>query len=1051
MKIIKFSINRPVTILMIYLLILITGIISFLRLPIDFFPPIGYPKLTVITIYPNTSPQEIEATVSKPIEEVVATIKGIKKIKSVSRNDVSIVTLKFDWGTDMNYAALNLREKLDNIRFILPQEANRPNIVHLDPSEDPIMYLALTSQKGNLHRIQEISEEYIKKRLQQIEGVAAADLVGYQEKEIKIIPDMNKLIAYKINPNNLKNIIKYSNYSVSGGIIQEGQYRFNIKISGEYTTIDDIKKTLIKSGKNGEKIFLSDVAKIEYGYKEQKNKTRLNNRPSLGILIRKEANSNTVKVCSEIKKELKNLKKNYPDIDFDIVTDQSKFIKESVYSVLEAILIGGFLAFFILLLFLNDIKSPVNISIVMPISILITFIFLYFNKISLNIISLSGLALGIGMLVDNSIVVSENIFRHKSMGKSAKLSAFDGTKEVAMAITASTFTTLAVFLPIVYTKGIASALFRQQALTVTYSLFASLLVSLTLLPFLNSMEIKRKSDKKNIRGFRLVLGIILKILFFPVVILFLILKFLANIFVFIITFSSNIFRKQFDKFANLYLKFLDISLANKGKILIIFGFLLFLSILMLTSLDKEFFPDVDQHEFTIKIKAETGTPLEKTDEMVKIIENYLKNDKRIKKFFISVGKSSEDKLSYYLQKTSKENLAEIKVITNSNFKTDSIIQDYTKKLKNIPATLTIDKSNNLFGSFFNYEESGLMISLEGTDYKKIKAMGMQIKNELKKDNKFTDIHTDFEALLPEIKLKIDRDKAALYNISIDDIVHYIKTNVSGLKLGNFHQFDKTLDITLQTKEKPNLSELLNTTMIINNIKIPLRAFVNVSYDRIPEEIKRVNQTRKFSIFFNYRGKLKSALKRINKYIPKTHEKIRISVEGVNKEIDNSLKSLVYALIFAIILVYMILASQFESIKLPFIVMFVVPMGIIGVGFGLFISNTPISIMSTLGMIILSGIIVNDAILLVDFINRLRKEGNSIKDSIKKAAFTRLRPILMTTFTTVFGLLPLALGIGSGAELQSPMAIAVISGILASTFLTLIFTPVLYLIFEKNNT
>ena len=306
MKIIKFSINRPVTVLMIYLLIIITGVISFLRLPIDFFPQIGYPKLTIITINRNSSPEEITNTISRPIEEVVATLKGVRKISSVSRNDVSIITLKFNWGTDMNYAALSLREKLDNIRYSLPENADRPNIIHLDPSENPIMYLALTSQKGDLYQIQNVSEEYIKKRLQQLDGVAAADLLGDREKEIKIIPDMKKLTALDININELKSIISYSNFAVSGGMVEEGQYRFNLKISGEFTNLKDIRKTLIKKGKNGKAILLEDVAKVKYGYKEQKNITRLNNNPSLGLLIRKEANSNTVKVCSLIKKELKN-------------------------------------------------------------------------------------------------------------------------------------------------------------------------------------------------------------------------------------------------------------------------------------------------------------------------------------------------------------------------------------------------------------------------------------------------------------------------------------------------------------------------------------------------------------------------------------------------------------------------------------------------------------------------------------------------------------------------------------------------------------------------
>ncbi len=1046
MKIIKFSINRPVTVLMIYLLIIITGVISFFRLPIDFFPKIGYPKITIITLCPNSSPEEIENTVSRPIEEVVSTVKGVRKVTSVSRKNVSVTTLMFNWGTDMNYVSLSLREKLDNIRYMLPENADRPNIIHLDPSEDPIMYLALTSNKNDLNQIQSLAEDFIKKRLQQLEGVASADLIGDREREIKIIPDMQKLNALNINLLKFKDLIYYSNYSISGGMIKEGQYRFSLKISGEYENLDDIKKTLIKKTKDGRNIYLGDIAKVKYDFKEQNNLTRLNRQPSLGILIRKDASGNTVKVCSVVRTELKNLKKEYPDIDFDIVIDQSEFIKESIYSVLEAIFIGGFLAFAVLLLFLSDLKSPINISIVMPVSILITFIFLYFDKISLNIISLSGLALGIGMLVDNSIVVSENIFRHKSMGKSSKAASYDGTKEVGMAITASTLTTLAVFLPIIYTKGIASALFKQQALTVTFSLLASLFVSLTLLPFLNSLSIK-KNDKKKKNNF---LKLSLSIIFFPISAIIFILKIFYKMFAAFVEIVSSAFAKQFDKFSESYLKLLNNSLKNKKITLFIFFLLFIFSLIMLKSLDKQFFPTIEQNKFTIKIKAEPGTPLEKTDQMIKIIETYLKKDKRVKKYFSSVGKSTEDRLSYYLEKASKENLGEIKVITKPKVKTEEMIAFYSKLLKDIPATITIDAGSNLFSSFFNFEETGLIITLEGSDEKKMREKGLLIKKILSDQDIFKNVHTDFESLLPEIKLKINRDKVALYNISIDDVAQYIKANISGLKMSNFHKFDKTIDITLQTVTKPDLNKLLDTEMVINNQKIPLRSVVDVSFKKTPEEIKRINQNRRFSIYFSYKGKLRDVLEKLERIIPKSDKDIRIAIRGVNSEIDNSLKSLIYALIFAVLLVYMILASQFESLKLPFIVMFVVPMGIIGVGFGMYFTRTPISIMSTLGMIILSGIIVNDAILLVDFINRLRKEGMDINDAVVQAAKTRLRPILMTTFTTVFGLLPLALGIGSGAELQSPMAISVISGILASTFLTLIFTPVLYVIFERKN-
>ncbi|MCD4817823.1 MAG: efflux RND transporter permease subunit [Candidatus Cloacimonetes bacterium] len=1049
MKIIKLSIERPVTVLMIYLLIAITGVISFLRLPIDFLPEIGYPQLTIITICQNSSPNEIESQISQPIEEIVSTIKGVRKVTSISRNDVSVVTLKFNWGTDMSYASLNLREKLDNIRYLLPENADRPNIVHLDPSEDPIMYIALTAKTSNLIQIQDISENFIKRKLQQLDGVAAADIIGDQEREIKIIFDEQKIDALNLSIEQIKNKIKYSNYSISGGVIKDGQYRYNVKIVGEFTNTEDIKKTVISSSETGKNIFLKDIAEVTFSYKDKKSITRINKNPSLGMLIRKEANTNTVRVCKTIRNEIDNLKSEYSDVGFEIVVDQSVFIKESIFSVLEAILIGGLLAFIILFLFLNNLKSPIHISIVMPISILTTFILLYFNKISLNIISLSGLALGVGMLVDNSIVVSENIFRHQKAGLSWKEAAYSGTKEVGMVITASTLTTLAVFLPILYVKGIASALFRQQALTVTFSLLSSLFVSLTMLPLLSSLHFKRKPKRLRKKIFR-ILFIIAKIVFFPITMLYYILKFVFGFFSKFIKFFSQRFQKKFDVFSIIYLNFLGKCLNHKKTTLLVFVILFVISIFVLFSLDQQFFPDVEQNEFTIQFKTEAGTPLKKTDEMIKLIEQKLSDDNRIEKYFTSVGKSTEDRLSYYLEKASSENLAEIKIIIIDEYNSNEIIADYQEIFKSFPSVIRFERGSNLFTSFLEFEEPGLIIAFEGNNLEKMRNKAKNIKEQLFSNDIFSNVHTDFESLLPMIRLQIDRDMVALYNISVDEITRFIRTNVSGEKVSEFRQFDNTIDITLETGSDLNLSQLINRNLIVNGQKIPLRSVLKVSFDRTQEEIKRIDQNRRISIYFSYSGKLSKAIEEIDKIISNNqNEEFRISLEGVNKEINQSLKSLIYALVFAILLVYMILASQFESLKLPFIVMFVAPMGVIGVSFALFFTNSSISIMSTLGMIVLSGIIVNDAILLVDLINQLRNKGIETIESITQAAQARLRPILMTTFTTVFGLLPLALGVGSGAELQSAMAIAVIGGILTSTFLTLVFIPILFYVFERR--
>lgn len=1059
MKIINLSINRPITVLMVYMLILITGVISFMRLPIDFLPNIGYPQLTVITTYDNSSPGEVETLITQPVEEVVSTLKGVRKVTSVSREDVSVVTIKYNWGTEMSFASLDLREKLDNIRHNLPEDAERPNIARLDPSEEPVMYISLTSADNNsVIEIQHIAENLIKRRLQQLEGIAAADLIGDREEEIEILLDEDKINAMGLDLNSLESKIISSNFNIPGGTIKEGHYRYNIKIVGEFRDLKDIGKTPVAYGAKGNVILLSDIAIINSGYKDEKTITRLNSSRSLGLLIRKEANANTVKVCKTVRESLEQLRSDYPDIGFKVAVDQSVFINESIRSVLEAILLGGFLAFLVLFFFLSDLKSPFHISLVIPSAILTTFILMFFNKISLNIISLSGLALGVGMLVDNSIVVSENIFRHKADGKGWKEASLTGAKEVGLAITASTLTTLAVFLPILYVKGIAASLFKQQALTVTFALISSLFVSVTMLPLLASLreakEPKIAKPKKQHKKFVRILIVMGKGIIFPF-------KMIIKLIRFIILFIGNIlgkifggmirrFHKFYDKFALKYESLLISALHNRGKVLLVFLILFIVSISLLGLLDREFFPEFEQSNFTILMKLEPGAPLDKTDEIIKMVEQRLKNDKRIDTYFTSVGKSTEDMLSYYLEDSSNDNLAELKINLKPGIKAGDVIADYAKFMEQFPAATSFKKGDNILVSLLEFEEPGLSIVVMGDDLGLMKSRAKLVLEDVRSNPIFNNIRNDFEVEAPMITMQIDRQAASIYNIPVSQIAKFVRTNISGDKISDFQRFDDKIDITLKLQNETDLTNLMDRQMNWGEKKIPLRALVTAKHIKSFEEIKRADQTRRFTISTSYTGKMDAALAELDKIVARSQEeKIHFSVEGVNNEINGSLKSLLYALLFAIVLVYMILASQFESLKLPFIVMFVTPMGIIGVVFALLLSGTAISIMSTLGMIVLSGIIVNDAILLVDYINQLRKKGESVHNSVMQAAKTRLRPILMTTFTTVLGLLPLAIGLGSGAELQSAMAVAVIGGMLTSTFLTLILIPILYTVFERE--
>ncbi len=1050
MKITEISIKRPISIMMFYLLTVIMGIVSYLQLSIDFLPDIGYPQLTVISTYPDASPEEVERLVTQVVEETVSTLKNVKSVDSESRENVSIVSIKYNWGTKMSYAALHLREKLDGIRYILPDEMERPNIARVDPSEDPVMHIAVSlKSNAGIVQLQRLSENLIKRRLQQLDGVASAEIIGDLDREVSITVDEDKLNIFGLNATTVGIIIRNSSFSAPGGSIKEGHYRFSISMKGEFEDLESIKAIPIINTGSGNAVLLGDIADVSFSYSDDFSITSFNSSRTLGLLIRKESGANTVQVCELVRETLKKISSEYEDIEFHIASDQSVFVEDSIKSVLEAIIIGAILAFIVLFFFLEDLSNPLQIAVVIPTSILITFIMMFFSKITLNIISLSGIALGVGMLVDNSIIVSESIHRYREKGLSWAKASFLGTKEVGLAITASTLTTLAVFIPILFVRGVASSLFRQQGLTVSFSLLSSLLVSVTLLPLLMSLRRNPREKTKKVRSKIVkILLIIAKIPIYPFIMIYFLLKLLYQ---YILKKMVAGFNQFFKAFTNKYENLLRTALNNSFIVLFIFMALLGGAFLLLIGLDFELFPDFEQSEFSIRIKLDSGISIEHTKEITERIETILKDDSRIESWFTSVGKSSEDKLTYYLDEAITKNIAEIKVKIHQDAVSSEVINDLEKITSKFPGEITYEKGSNILSQFLHIEASGLQVNIYGEDLEKQKYLAEEMKKLLIDVKGFHNFSTNYENEKPVFELRINRENAALYEIPVTQIANLVRSHITGTKVSDFSENNDKIDIVLKFADEKNLENLLKQYVHYGDKSVPLRLLVSVKKKTTLAEIHRADQNKKLQISFNYDTDLSEAIEKCNEFIDMMPESdnIRIAVEGVNKEISSSMNSLIYALIFAVMLVYMILASQFESFKLPFIIMFVVPMGLIGIALSLALTNTAISVMSSLGAIILTGIIVNDAILLVDYINQNRDSVKDVKELIVQAAKVRLRPILMTTFTTVFGLLPLALGVGSGAELQSAMAITVIGGITAATLLTLILTPVLYKIISRS--
>jgi len=1077
MKITKLTINRPVTTLMFFLAVILLGFVSLRELSVDLLPDISYPRISVITEYPGVAPEEIETLITAPLEAVVSTIPGLRKVESISKEGVSFMTLEFDWGTDMDFAILHTREKLDNARYNLPEDAGRPTIILLDPQSKPIMILALSGERS-LVELKEFAEELIKPRLEQIEGIASVEIAGGVEREIQVEIKPELLSLYQLSIDEIASKIDALNKNLQGGTIRKGRFKYAIRIVGEFESINEIGNIPIKAIPGGI-IRLKDIAQIKDSIKERIGLTKLNGKESIGLLVYKESGANTVKVTKKTKEILQQIRKENPQISLKIITEQAEFIENSINSVLNSIIIGAILAFLVLFLFLQDIKTPIIIAISIPISIIATFNILYFSNISLNIMSLGGLALGVGMLVDCSIVVSESIFRHQRENKNYREAAYIGTKEVGMAVTASTLTTISVFLPVIYVHGVAGQLFKDQALTVTFSLLCSLFVSLALLPMLASREFKfeikekkKKEDGKEIRkakmkifllpyyGFLWIMRWVFKGIYFiidflisySIQLVLLIFHYIIIPFRPIIRFVFNTFNKIYSRFAEIYHKFLGWSLENKGKVLAASFLFLIITLLAGSQIGRELMPKPKTNSFEINLTTPVDFSLEQTEEIVSIIENWLKSESSVETIFSQIGIVTG--MQAYDPRVSV-NSAKIFCRLTHNSDVPRVTNELRKRLNRFPElTYSIIQEQTALSEMLAIGGKELSLKIKGDDLTKLNSIANQLIMELKGINGLTDLSTSYKKGKPQFLIKLKKDSLERYGLSSAEVGNFIVNSVRGRKASQFKEFERKYDILVRMEKESidEINDILEKNFVFNKTLIPLRDLVSYEVIRGPEEIRRENQQRIISVTANLAGR------KISEVIPEIKNKINkillppnynIAFGGEQEEIQKSFKSLIFAFILAAFLVYMIMAAQFESLIHPFLIMFTLPMGLTGSIWALILTRQTINVISIIGMVVLAGIVVNDAIVKIDYTNQLRKRGLSLREAVKEASRIRLRPILMTTVTTAFGLLPMAIGLGPGSELQKPLAISVIGGLLLATFLTLILIPLLYELVEKR--
>lgn len=1071
-KLIDVSIRRRVTVAMFTIAVLLFGFVSFTRLKINLLPDLTYPTLTIRTEYEGAAPEEIENLITKPIEEIVGVVKNVQKISSISRSGQSDVILEFAWGTDMDYAILEVREKMDVME--LPLEVKKPIILRFDPSLDPIMRFGLYEELGedteksseffneeNLKYLRRFADEQIKKELESAAGVAAVRISGGLEDEIQILIDQMKLAKLKLPLETIARVLGAENVNLSGGRLEEGTHQFLIRTLNQFQSLQEMGNVIVDY-KNGIPIYLKDIAAVRHGYKERKAITRINGMEAVEIAIYKEGDANTVSVAREVEKHLTRVKDILPpDLKMVKVYDQAVFIEQAVNEVINAGLIGGLLAIVILYFFLRNFWSTIIISLSIPVSIIATFNLMYGADLSLNIMSLGGIALGIGMLLDNSIVVLENISRHRERGKDILTAARDGASEVGTAVTASTLTTIAVFFPLVFVKGIAGQLFRDQALTITFALLVSLLVALTLIPVFASTEKRRiegagvtQASEPRTRFGKLLrtirLFIFTTIPVFVLKVIFRITRFFSRVFRFILKPALNFFTWCYTKIENVYPRFLKWSLSHRGKVLSVAIGLFLITALLIPFLGIELIPQLSQGEFRIEFRLPPGTPLDKTDQIITSIQNSSGKIKNIKTSFSVAGTGNRFDAN---PEHGGENWGELSVALVSGAKREheeETMAEIRKIIEGSPGVQYKFYRPTLF-TF----KTPIEVEIAGFDMKKLKKVSSEIVERMSQSGRFSDVKSSMDIGHPEIQIHFDRERAAALGLNVYEIADRVVKKIRGEVATRYSWHDRKIDVLVRSREEDRASIEDIRQLIINpesERPVPLEGVANIVVGTGPSEIRRVDQERVALITSNMNyGDLGSAAEELMSIIrdidmPKG---LTAGIAGQNEEMNVSFRSLRFALFLAIFLVYLVMASQFESFLHPFVIIFTIPLAFIGAVFALWITGSEISVVVFIGSILLAGIVVNNAIVLIDRINQIRKSGEERIKAIIEASQQRMRPIIMTMLTTSLGLLPLAIGIGEGAEIRAPMAITVIGGLTVSTLLTLIVIPVVYSLLDRK--
>ncbi len=1015
MKLSEFSIKRPITITMMILIVMVFGGISFTKIPVNFLPDLEFPMCFVMTTYSGAAPEEIENLVTKWIEETVNTVDNVKKVTTFSQESLSLAMVEFNWGTNMDFAAQDVREKIDRINMFLPDDVDKSMVFKFDLADMPVIWMGLSSDEMDGRELRDYVDDVLQDKFERVKGVAAVYIYGGDQREILVNVDKNKLEAYGLSIEQITNKLRTANKNLPGGKIKTLHKEFLVRSIGEYEDVDEIGETPL-TYLNGAIVRIKDVAEVLDTNKEKHDITHLNGSPSVGIAIMKQTGANTLEVSNGVHEVIDEIKSNLPgDTTVAVNFDQGLYVRQSSKYLRNSLAAGGALAMLIVFLFLRNVRSTLIICISIPVSLVATFVLIYFRGMSLNAMSLGGLALGVGMLVDNSIVVIESIYRHFALGEERNLAANRGASEVGMPIFASTMTTVAVFLPIAFTSGFAGRLFSDLAWSVSFSLFGSLFVALTIVPMLCAKILKLRPSEMDTE-------------------------------------------KRLRKTKGMYYRVIEYSLKHRFKIILFALLLLAIPVYLVASkrIGANFIEQSDSNEIIINFELPKGTALQETSRVMKRFEQKVLDMPDVKNFFVMMGFNEDepgDGANMESEQGSNTGFVVITLNHESEGRTKPLrdVIDDIRELANIPGLKVKfqDTMQAIMGM-----GSPINLKIFGDDLDVLSELSASVSEAIKSVPGLVDLNASSFSGKPELQIKYKRDKLAEFGLSVGGVSQMVKTAIQGRVATEFREGGEEFGIRVRLQEqfRENVEDLRELTVTSpDGRQLRLNDIAEVNSVGGPSRINRENQKR-YALITGDASQmdLKSIVDEIKKRLKdiKLPQGYTFEFGGEASEMEDSFEKLAFALLLGIIIVYMVMAAEFESLVDPLVIMFTLPLALIGAVLALYVTNHSINVVSIIGIIMLVGIVVNNAIVLVDYINLLRRRGMEKDEAIKQAGVTRLRPILITALTTMFGLLPIALGIGEGAETRAPMAVAVIGGLLSSTLLTLVVIPVTYSLLES---